>query len=117
MRYGFVDNRGMLVVAAAFGVLSQTGMMGAAGKYLRDQFFVDGATTLGLSLVVVATGVLISLFFLVRLLSLLWALVALHDFTLSRIGADLRIRYGLLTRVALTLRLPRIVSMYSNSRG
>ena len=108
MRYGFVDNRGMLVVAAAFGVVSQTGAMGAAGRFLRDQFFADGATTLGLSLVLVAVGVLMSLFFLVRLLSLLWALVSLHDFTLSRVGADLRIRYGLLTSVALTLRLPRI---------
>jgi putative membrane protein len=51
---------------------------------------------------------LVAMFLLVRLLSLAWALVALHDFTLTRHGADLRIRYGLLTRVALTLRLPRI---------
>jgi putative membrane protein len=108
MRFGFVDNRGMLVVAAAFGVVSQTGAMGSAGEYLRAHVFDAELGAAGASLAVVAIGLLIALFLIVRLLSLAWALVTLHDFTVSRVAGDLRIRYGLLTRVALTLRLPRI---------
>jgi putative membrane protein len=38
--------------------------------------------------------------------------VTLHDFTLSREGTDFRIRYGLLTRVALMLRVKRIQSVH-----
>jgi putative membrane protein len=108
MRFGFVDNRGMLVVAAAFGVVSQTGAMGSAGEYLRAHVFNAELDAAGISLAVVAIGVLAALFLIVRLLSLAWALVTLHDFTLSGVAGDLRIRYGLLTRVALALRLPRI---------
>lgn len=108
MRYGFVDNRGMLVIAAAAGVLSQSGVMRGVTEYFGKQVLTQQALVMGLSLVLVVSGIFATIFFLVRLLSLGWALVALHDFTLTRQGADLRIRYGLLTRVALTLRLPRI---------
>ncbi len=112
LRYGFVDNRGMLVVAAAVGLVSQTGLMEGVGAYFRRQEFTEAASAVGLPLALVAVGVFVTLFLIVRLLSLLWALVALHDFTVSRWGADLRIRYGLLTRVALTLRLPRIQAVH-----
>ena len=109
MRFGFVDNRGMLVIAAAFGFISQTGAMGAAGAYLRDHVFDTDIAALGaLSLGIVAVGVLVTIVLCVRLLSLVWALVTLHDFTVTKQGDGLRVRYGLLTRVALTLRLPRI---------
>jgi putative membrane protein len=108
MRFGFVDNRGMLVVAAGFGLISQTGAMNVAGEYLRANVFNVDVGAAGVSLAIIAVGVLMTLFLLVRLLSLLWALVTLHDFTVTRHTSDLRVRYGLLTRVALTLRLPRI---------
>jgi putative membrane protein len=108
MRFGFVDNRGMLVVAASFGVVSQTGAMSAVVEFLRAEIFDTQVGATGASLVVAGAGLLVTLFLIVRLLSLLWALVTLHDFTLTRVADDLRIRYGLLTRVALTLRLPRI---------
>jgi len=115
MRYGFVDNRGMLVVAALFGLAAQSGAMRGASEYIGRQVVTGAATAqeaLGLSLVMVALGVLVTLFLVVRLLSVFWALVALHDFTVSRHGADLRIRYGLLTRIAVTLRLPRIQAVH-----
>jgi putative membrane protein len=108
MRYGFVDNRGMLIVAAGFGFISQTGAMRGAGEFLQERVFTEAVGALGLSLAAVALGIFITIFLGVRLLSLLWALVALHDFTLSQQGTDLRIRYGLLTRIALTVRLSRI---------
>jgi putative membrane protein len=108
MRFGFVDNRGMLVVAAGFGLFSQTGAMNVAGRYLRENVFDMDVGAVGFSLAIIAVGALFTLFLLVRLLSLLWALVTLHDFTVTRHASDLRVRYGLLTRIALTLRLPRI---------
>ncbi len=115
MRYGFVDNRGMLVVAAVFGLVSQSGGMRGAGEFIQEQVFAEAAGAMGLSLAVVALGIFVTIFLLVRLLSLLWALVALHDFTLSRHESDLRIRYGLLTRVAITLRLPRIQAVHQTA--
>jgi putative membrane protein len=111
MRYGFVDNRGMLVVAAAVGVASQAGAINFLGAWLQQELPND-VSAWGLALALVAAGFVLSLVFLVRLLSLAWAVVALHDFTLSRAGSDLRIRYGLLTNVALTLRLPRIQAVH-----
>jgi putative membrane protein len=114
MRFGFVDNRGMLVVAAAFGVLSQTGAMGSAGEFLRERIFDTELGTAGVALAIVALGVLATLFLLVRLLSLAWALVTLHDFTVTRQSDDLRVRYGLLTRVALTLRLSRVQAVHQS---
>jgi putative membrane protein len=108
MRFGFVDNRGMLVVAAAFGIVSQSGAMGAAGEFFRERIFTANIAAVGVSLAIVALGVLVTLFLIVRLLSLVWALVTLHDFTVTRQAGDFRVRYGLLTRVALTLRLSRI---------
>jgi putative membrane protein len=48
----------------------------------------------------------------VRALSVILAIVTFHDFKLTRMGGDLRARYGLLTRVALTLRTRRIQAVH-----
>lgn len=48
---------------------------------------------------------------LVRLLSVVWTLVQLHDFRLTRTGEDLRTEYGLLTRVAATVPLRRVQTL------
>jgi putative membrane protein len=108
MRFGFVDNRGMLVVAAAFGVVSQSGAMREVSQFLGRHVYDVELGSISVMLAVAAAGALIALFLVVRLLSLLWALVTLHDFTLTQVGTDLRVRYGLLTSIALTLRLQRI---------
>ena len=114
MRFGFVDNRGMLVVAAAFGVFSQTGELGDASDWIGARIFKDDFGASGLSLVLVGVGALLALLLIVRLLSLAWALVTLHDFTLTRTSGGLRLRYGLLTRVALSLRLPRVQALHQS---
>jgi putative membrane protein len=108
MRFGFVDNRGMLVVAAAFGVIAQSGAMREVSAFLGRHVYDAELGTISLMFAVAAAGALMALFLVVRLLSLLWALVTLHDFTLTRTVTDLRVRYGLLTSIALTLRLQRI---------
>jgi putative membrane protein len=55
-------------------------------------------------------GILALLLF-VRLMSAVWALVRLHDFTLTRRGEDLRAEYGFFTRVTATIPLQRIQTM------
>ena len=109
LRYGLIDNRGLLVIVALVGLLSQDNLIGGAVRYLELHY----AQWLGLSLSAVAiailvVGVAVSLLVVTRLLSIAWAVVTLHDFTLTRQSTDLRLSYGLLTHVALTLRLPRI---------
>jgi putative membrane protein len=112
MRFGFIDNRGMLIVAAAFGVFSQTGAMNRLVEWVGAGILKGDLAQSNLALLAVGAGALVALLLIVRLLSLVWALVTLHDFTLTRSAQDLRARYGLLTRVALTVRLPRVQAVH-----
>lgn len=109
IRYGLVENRGMIVVAAVAGAVAQAGVLEVAARGFAERVFTESAAALGSAFVL---GLLITIFLVVRLLSVVWALVALHGFTLSARGTDLRVQYGLLTRVGLTLRLPRIQAVH-----
>jgi putative membrane protein len=62
--------------------------------------------SLGMALVSFA-GILL----LIRLLSMVWALLRLHGFRILRAGEDLRTEYGLLTRVTATIPLRRIQTL------
>ena len=53
----------------------------------------------------------VALLVVVRLVSMLWASLRLHGFSLTREGEDLRTEYGLLTRVAATIPLRRIQTL------
>ncbi len=117
VRHGLIDNRGMILVAAAFGVLHE------AGVFVIDRELVDralqsssaGLAALGL-MMQVALGALTILgaIIAVRALSVILAIVTFYDFRLTRVGGDLRARYGLFTRVALTLRTRRIQAVHQN---
>src|SRR5690606_18377197 len=50
-----------------------------------------------------------------RLLSVVIALVTLHGFVLTRRGEDLHTRFGLLTRVSLTLRRRRVQAAHQTA--
>lgn len=116
VRYGLIDNRGLILVAAGTGFLHETGFF----KLNRDVVYrwfessaLAGLTGLGTAMqVVLALIVIISALMAVRILSVVLALVTLHDFTLSRHDGDLRARYGLLTKIALTLRTRRIQAVH-----
>lgn len=118
VRFGLVDNRGMVVVAALFGLLAQAGLLHELGQWLGsvvDHGEADRLIRLGLW-VDIGLG-LISLLGLIvgtRLLSILLALVTLWDFTLTREANELQARYGLFTRLGVTLRLPRIQAVYES---
>lgn len=118
VRHGLIDNRGMILVAAAFGVLHE------AGVFEINQALVDralqsssaaGLAALGL-MMQIALGILTILgaIIAVRILSVILAIMTFYDFRLTRVAGDLRARYGLFTRVALTLRTRRIQAVHQN---
>jgi putative membrane protein len=112
VRFGLVDNRGMIVVAGAFGLLYETGLVKAWGSLIKERLvpgLIDDLAMQGLPIqVALVLGTLFLTFVLLRALSVLLALLTLYDFRLVQAGADLRARYGLLTRIGLTLRVPRV---------
>lgn len=135
---GLIQNKGGVLLAAGFGLLWEWNvadrMFGwipipadwrprvpgeldpdrieAVGRgALHDAFVaVGGADSLALAVLAAALFVL-ALLTLVRLLSVVWTLVQLYDFRLTRTGEDLRTEYGLLTRVAATVPLRRVQTL------
>ncbi|GHC11479.1 PH domain-containing protein [Thermomonas carbonis] len=119
LRLGLISNRGMLVVAAAFGALAQTGdnvfgvlidhwgevafgwFTGFAGAHADDNPVVVGLA--------VASLVLVALL-LVRLLSVLLAFLQYHGFTLREDDARIRVERGLLARTRSSAKRRRIQS-------
>ncbi len=116
VRFGLIDNRGMVVVAGLFGLLYEAGFMAAWIDTIEERFApvqMDALIARGLLLqAVLALGSLIAALIVVRLFSVALALVTLYDFKLTQIATDFRVRYGLLTRVSLTLRLARIQAVH-----
>ena len=120
---GLIENRGMVVIAAAFGLLWETGLMDtvteriigdeAVGRGFARQ--VVSAVTSGGGLpvgrILMAVAGFIGFLLVVRLFSITWALVKLHGFQLTRAGDDLRVRFGLFTRVTATIPLRRIQTL------
>ena len=108
-------------IGAAYGLLWETGwlrrmfegMFGSGFSFGRGILreltlatFDDGPWPVG-RLAIAMLG-LLGLLLLVRLLSMAWAFLRLYDFRLIRAEEDLRIQFGLLTRVTATIPIRRI---------
>lgn len=113
VRYGLISNRGLVVVAAATGLLFQAGIddviersLGLAARTFESWSLPFGGRALPIALVALA-GVA-AVLVLMRVLSVSWAVLRLHGFTLTLRGEDLRAEYGLLTRVSATIPRHRI---------
>ena len=112
---GFIDNRGLVLVLGAIGVLSQ---LDPLPNFAADRFadWIPGVTAADFSIaqltesrtVLLIASAIIALLLFVRILSTVWAAIRLHDFQLSRHGDDLRLEYGSLTRVTATIPARRI---------
>ncbi len=118
VRHGLIDNRGLIVVAAGAGLMQQAGVFQVNREFI-DQWLhssaLAGVAGLGMAMqILLAILVIVSALIAVRILSVVLALITLHDFTLTRHDGDLRVRYGLLTRIALTLRTRRIQAVYQS---
>ena len=125
LTYGFVEGRGMVVIAAIFGLVWEFGMAdsfvptfdsgtpplpnrGAFRSLARSIYSRTGDLFTSLA---AAAATIVALLVVVRLVSMVWAMLRLHGFTLTRQGDDLRTEYGLLTRVAATIPLRRIQTL------
>jgi putative membrane protein len=119
---GLLENRGMVLVAAAYGVLWEAGLFRSVWEQLTSGAYAPGL--LRDTIATVAAGRLpsfgrvaillvgaIGLLLLVRVLSMVWSFLRLHEFHLTRVGEDLRTEYGLLTRVTTTIPLRRVQSL------
>jgi putative membrane protein len=101
VRLGLISNRGMLVVAAGFGVLAQTGDkfgngMKTIGSWLFGQFEALHLSVWG---TVIASAILFGLAIVVlRVFSVVLALLQFYGFQLTRDGRQLSVERGLLTR-------------------
>jgi putative membrane protein len=117
---GFLENKGMVLVGAAYGALWEAGLMDwlwsglfentidARGLYREVVAFLVGRGPLPLGRLALALGGLAGFLVLVRLISMAWAVLRLWGFRLTRSGDDLRVSYGLLTRVTATIPLRRV---------
>lgn len=124
VKLGIVSNKGMVVVAAALGLLAQARpdedvfepllrsaadrlLLGAAADWLSALRSADPLLTVALLVV----ALLVAAVLLLRVLSVGWFLLQLHGFTLTRRGSDLHADYGLFTRVSRTIPTGRIQSL------
>ena len=117
---GFIENRGLIIIGAIYGVLWEFGPMAR----LWSSVFDEGAFGSGivretvqqvsagqwpsarrLAVIVAGAG---GLLLFVRLVSMAWAVIRLYDFRLEQRGGDLRTEYGLFTRVASSIPRRRI---------
>ena len=117
---GFLENKGLVLVGAAYGALWESGLMNwiwsglfartidARGLVREVGAFLLGRAPLPAGRLVLALGGLAVFLVLVRVVSMAWAVLRLYDFRLTRAGDDLRVTYGFFTRVAATIPLRRV---------
>lgn len=117
---GLIENKGMVLVGAAYGVLWEAGLMDwlwgtlfddaidARGLFREVVAFLAGRGPMPLGRLTLVLGGAAAFLVLVRLVSMAWAVLRLWDFRLTRSGDDLRIAYGLITRVSATIPLRRV---------
>lgn len=113
VRLGLIENRGLIVVGAAFGLLAQNDELFRplyrAIKSLEAWFprlSADASDPLGQALF--WGSVLIAWLVVVRLFSIAHAIWMHHGYTLRIDGDRLRVEEGLLTTRQLSARIPRI---------
>lgn len=120
---GFIENRGVVLIGAAFGVLWELGFIDplferifgedASGRGIMRELAIAVFAGAGLSLrrVAITLAAFAGVLVFIRLLSMVWAVVRLYGFQLTRDGNDLRAEFGLLTRISATIPLGRIQTL------
>ena len=118
VRLGLIQNRGMVLVAAVIGLVFQQNLIDweRFGEWMegrvREGTIPDVQVSPILIAAVLALVVVLWLVFL-SALSIVFAFVRYAGFELSREGEDLRARFGLFTRVAMTVPRGRIQRVWS----
>jgi putative membrane protein len=121
--YGLIESRGAVIMAGGFGILWELGIFDraferatgselAGGGVFRQMLRAAiGQAAVSIRAVFVTLLLFLALLLVLRVLSMAWAYVRLHGFVLRRTGDDLRVDYGLLTRVSGTIPLQRIQTL------
>jgi putative membrane protein len=121
--YGFIESRGAVVMAGGAGLLWEFGVFDRIFASLTDGELVQrglvrqivrgalGQGGVSPRLVLQTMAGFLVLLLVLRVLSMAWAFFRLHGFTLRRAGEDLRVDYGLLTRISGTIPLQRIQTL------
>lgn len=99
---GLLDNRGWVVIGAATALVWESGFF----DRFMDQF--ESLQSLTQASWTMAAAIAVGLFVVSPILSVIWAVVRLHGFTLTRRGQELLTEYGALTRVTGTVPLRRV---------
>ena len=119
VRCGLVRGRGLLLVGAIASAAVELGLHDAAVKRAEDpeargpianaiRGLIAGGWSFDLAQVAAAIVLFAGLVLLLRLFSVVYTVLKLHDFSLVQAGGELRMTYGLLTRVRATIPLRRI---------
>jgi len=120
---GLLENKGMVVIGAAYGLTWETGIVDRfwAGLFGNDTYgqgffraiygFVFEGDPLPAVPIALGAALGIALLLFVRLVSMVWAFVRLYDFRLTRMGDDLRTTYGLFTQVTTTVPIRRVQTL------
>ncbi|MGQ0736862.1 MAG: PH domain-containing protein [Acidobacteriota bacterium] len=123
MLSGFIENRGAVVIGAAFGLAWEMGVLDrtmgavfgtdATGRgVIRDLARAfGGGVTVSAERIALTVAAFAAFLLFIRVLSMGWAIVRLHGFRLTLVADDLRSEYGLLTKVAATVPLRRIQTL------
>jgi putative membrane protein len=120
--HGFLENRGLILIGAAYGALWQFGLPRAVWERLTAGWDaprlvnealqeVESGHAVTIVQVAILIAGLVGILVLVRLVSMAWAAARLYDFRLSLAGQDLRAEYGLWTRVSTRIPLPRVQTL------
>jgi len=116
---GFIENRGAVLIAAAFGALWELGPFDRAMEsFLGDETprtlirnlvsSITRSAAIPWDRIQLIVAIIVGLLLFIRLLSMVWAVVRLYGFRLALVEDDFRLEYGLLTRVAATIPRRRI---------
>ena len=116
--HGLLQNRGMVLIAAAFGLAWELGIFERASDWIAGEQSWIGPAVEGAASDVVAAGILVTVVAIsalvagfvifARMLSVAWTLVRLHDYRVVRSEEGLRATFGMLTQVAATIPLRRV---------
>jgi putative membrane protein len=116
--HGLISNRGMAVVLAAWGLIWQAKWQGWLpeeidqwiGALGEAETWVSGSAgpPSPVKIAGLVVGGLALFIVLLRVFSIVWAIVKLHGFRLTRTGDDLRASYGLFTRRTSTTPRHRV---------
>ena len=119
--FGAISNKGLVMVAAILGLASQSGVFD--DPLWLESILDEEASSARLpelpstlTLVLLVAAALVAIVVVLRLFSILWAIVKFYAFRLEQHRDDLRAEYGMLTKVSATIP-PAAAGTTPTSRG